>query len=123
MTAAWLSQNWQLRAARLSRDQATRQALYKQFIDEASKLYADALEHDEAGIMALSSIYALINRNACPVEFGCRRKGGGSRADHVYFAPNKTVPDLPTLIESQAVDPLRPFSDQCRSELERLKHF
>jgi hypothetical protein len=28
---------------------AARQKLYKRFIDEASKLYADALAHDEAG--------------------------------------------------------------------------
>ena len=42
-----------------------RQKPYKQFIDETSKLYADALVHDEAEISALVRIYALISRCAC----------------------------------------------------------
>jgi len=32
------------------------------FINETSKLYADALVHDEAEVSALVSVYALINR-------------------------------------------------------------
>jgi len=31
-------------------------------MDEASRLYADALTHDQAGISALVSVYALIGR-------------------------------------------------------------
>ena len=47
---------------RLSQDKVRRQKLYKQFIDEASKLYADALARDKAEISALVSVYALISR-------------------------------------------------------------
>jgi hypothetical protein len=43
-------------------EKARRQKLYKQFIDEASKLYADALVHDKAELSALVSVYALISR-------------------------------------------------------------
>ena len=123
--SAWLTQNWQLRAARLSRDKATRQALYKQFIDEASKLYADALVHDEAGIVALSSIYALINRmrvlsSSAVVETA---ETVARVIVETYSAPNKTFPDLPRLIDSRAIDPLRPFSQECRAELQALKEF
>jgi len=60
--SAWLTQRHQDRARRISRDKAKRQRLYKQFIDEASKLYADALAHDQAEISALVSDYALISR-------------------------------------------------------------
>jgi hypothetical protein len=123
--SAWLTQNWQLRAARLSRDKATRQALYKQFIDEASKLYADALVHDEAGILALSSIYALINRMRVLSSSAVVEKAEmvARVIVETYFAPNKTFPDLPRLIDSQAIDPLQAFSEECRAELQALKEF
>jgi hypothetical protein len=38
------------------------QALYKQFILDASKLYTDALEHDTTEITKLVDIYATLNR-------------------------------------------------------------
>ncbi len=43
LASAWLTQRHQDRAKQLSQDKGRRQLLYKQFIDEASKLYADAL--------------------------------------------------------------------------------
>ena len=60
--SAWLTQHHQDRVKRLLREKARRQKLYKQFIDEASKLYADALVHDQAEVSALVSVYALISR-------------------------------------------------------------
>jgi membrane carboxypeptidase/penicillin-binding protein PbpC len=47
LASAWLTLRRQGRTTRLSRDRAKRQKLYRLFIDEASKLYADALVHDE----------------------------------------------------------------------------
>ena len=60
--SAWLTQHRQDRARRLSQDKARRQKLYKQFIDEASKLYADALVHNETEVSALVSVYALVSK-------------------------------------------------------------
>jgi hypothetical protein len=60
--SAWLTQNRQDRARRLSQDKARRQKLYRQFIDEASKLYADAVVHDQVEVSALVSIFALVSR-------------------------------------------------------------
>jgi hypothetical protein len=60
--SAWLTQHLQDRVKRLSGEKTRRQKLYKQFIDEASKLYADALVHDQAEVSALVSVYALISR-------------------------------------------------------------
>ena len=45
--SAWLTLRHQDRAKRLSREKTRRQKLYKHFIDEASKLYAEALVHDQ----------------------------------------------------------------------------
>jgi hypothetical protein len=37
-----------------------------------------------------------------------------------YDAPNKTLPELRTMMESGALDPLRDFSETCRAELSAL---
>jgi hypothetical protein len=43
--AAWITQRRQANVQRLLQEKARRQELYQQFIEEASKLYVDALIH------------------------------------------------------------------------------
>ena len=121
--SAWLTQHHQARANRLSRDKARRQRLYKQFIDEASKLYADALVHDDLQISTLVSAYALISRmrvlSSPPVLQ--RAEAVVKMIIETYFSPNKTPLELRTLLDSHAIDPLHAFSEECRAELEGLK--
>jgi hypothetical protein len=62
VASAWLTQRYQDRVKQLLQDKSRRQSLYKQFINEASKLYADALSHDNSDISALVSLYALIGQ-------------------------------------------------------------
>jgi hypothetical protein len=38
-----------------------------------------------------------------------------------YFAPNKAFPEMRELMNIHAIDPLRPFSEICRAELQTLK--
>jgi hypothetical protein len=119
VASAWLSQARQDRATRLSQDVARRQKLYKQFIDEASKLYADALVHDQAEIAALVSVYALIGRMrvlSSPAVID-KAEAVVRMIIDTYFAPNKTFPELRKLTSSHAMDPLRAFSEQCREDL------
>ena len=118
--SAWLTQHRQDRAQRLSRGKARRQKLYKQFIDEASKLYADALVHDKAEVSALVSVYALISRMRVVSSSAVIDKAQGvvGMIVDTYFAPNKTFPEVRKLINSHAMDPLRAFSEECRAELQ-----
>jgi hypothetical protein len=37
-----------------------------------------------------------------------------------YFAANETFPEVPKLMDSHAIDPLRTFSEECRAELQAL---
>jgi hypothetical protein len=118
-TSAWLTQRRQDHSNRLSRDKARRQKLYKQFIDEASKLYADALVHDKTEPSALVSVYALIGRMRVLSSTAVIEKAEAVIRTIVdtYFAPNKTFPELRDLINSRSMDPLRAFSEECRREL------
>jgi hypothetical protein len=37
-----------------------------------------------------------------------------------FFAPNKTFIEFRELVENQTIDLLRPFTDECRAELQAL---
>src|SRR3954468_22236089 len=116
LRSAWLTQHRQDRARRLSQDRARRQKLYKQFIDEASKLYADALVHNETAVSALVSVCALISKMRVVSSSAVVEKAEAvvRMIVDTYFTPNKTFPELRTLMNSHAIDPLRAFSDVCR---------
>ena len=51
--ASWLTQRSQLGAQRSARNLERRETLYKDFINEASRLYADAFEHDHTELSNL----------------------------------------------------------------------
>ena len=121
--SAWLTQHRQDRARRLSQDKARRQKLYKQFIDEASKLYADALVRDKAEISALVSVYALISRMRVLSSSAVVEKAEAVVLMIVdtYFVPNKTFPEVRKLMNDHSIDPLRAFSEECRAELIKVQ--
>lgn len=124
LTASWLTQRTQVRAQQVAHDVATRENLYKDFIEEASTLYADALEHDQADTSKLVRLYAFVSwmrvRSSPPVI---------ENADRImqviidtYLGPNITLRDLSaTLKNRQAMDPLREFGEACREELRKLE--
>jgi hypothetical protein len=39
---------------------------------------------------------------------------------NTFFAPNKTFLEFRELVQSETVDLLRPFTDECRAELHML---
>jgi hypothetical protein len=59
--ANWLSQRSQVRAEWILHEKSRRQILYKDFIEEASKCYIDALQHDEADIPGLVGLYSKLS--------------------------------------------------------------
>jgi gas vesicle protein len=62
IATSWLGQQRQSKEQRRAREKTELQALYKQFIQEASKLYLDALEHNKTEISKLVDAYATLNR-------------------------------------------------------------
>ena len=106
------------RVRRSSRAVAQREALYKSFIEETSRLYADALANDTSELSKLVDMYALIGRMkilSSDAVVRAAEKAGRLIID-TYLAPNKSLVDLPVLIAD--LDPLRDFSEACRRELE-----
>src|SRR5215472_18069250 len=56
LTASWLTQHVQFRAQQRASDLSQRQELYKAFIEEASRWYADAFAHDMAEVANLVNL-------------------------------------------------------------------
>ena len=120
LATTWLTQHSQYRTQQHERDLARREELYRDFIQEASKLYADACEHDQVEISKLVAIMALINRMRVLSSPEIVEK-----ADDVmrliietYLAPIKAFGDVLELVHSKELNPLREFSIACREELQ-----
>ncbi len=90
----------------------------KSFIEEASRLYADALVNDKSEVSKLVDLYALIARMkilSSDAVIEAAEKAGRVILE-TYLSPNRTFVDLPDLINE--MDPLRDFSEACRRELQ-----
>ena len=119
---AWVTQHHQANVQWLLQEKTKRQELYQQFIEEASKLYVDALIHDQTAIPPLVSLYASINKMRV-----VSNPGIAERADKVvriivdtYVLPNKSFQEVVAMVQSGALDPLRDFSEACHEELSGL---
>ena len=120
--AAWITQRQQANVQLLLQEKTRRQELYKQFIEEASKVYLDALIHDQVAVPPLVNLYSAISRMrvvSSPNIPDQAEKVVRMIVD-TYFSPNKTLPELHAMMNSGALDPLRSFSEACRDELNAL---
>jgi hypothetical protein len=121
--ASWLSQRVQFRVQRFAQDLNKREELYKHFIEEATRLYVDAFQHDNPEISNLVNLYALVSRMrilSAPNIVNTAEKVVGIIIE-TYIGPNRTFHDIAQTLDRIAMlDPLREFSNACREELHEL---
>jgi len=120
--ATWMTQHSQLGAQRFARNVERRETLYKDFINEASRLYVDAFEHDRTELANLVKLFAMIShmRVVSSPKIVEDADSVARLIIETYVAPNKTLDDLESTLGSHMVDPLRRFSEACREELQQL---
>jgi len=118
----WITARHQDQRDILGRLIARREALYSDFIGESSRLPVDAMENNASDLQKLLPIYALLSRIRLSSSEDVLQE-----AEQVINAIVSTYPQ-PNLtdeqIQSQALtgqDPLRQFSDTCRTELAALE--
>jgi hypothetical protein len=126
LVTSWLTQRTQARAGELTRNRRRREKLYERFIDEASRLYIDALGRDEAQaseqVVELVKIYSVVSQ----MRFLSSRRviqaaeNIARKIVDTYAEPKKTFPELREMLHQNAIDPLREFSEACRDEFEAL---
>jgi len=115
----WLVQHSQTRATQRAQERARCEALYGEFIREASRLFGDAFEHELDDPAKLVQLYAIVSTIRL---FGGPRtieeaEQVMSRIGAVYFAPNKELQLLADITKAGELDPLYAFSNACREEL------
>lgn len=121
--ASWLTQRIQVRAQWLAQERMRRQELYKEFIEEASKLYLDALQHGNADLSGLVELYAKIGRIrvlSSPKVFESAELVGRRILD-TYLEPDKTFLELRDMAKSGSLDLLLDFTKSCRTEFDLLR--
>jgi hypothetical protein len=123
IVASLLAQRTQARLQWIAQDKLSRQDLYKEFIEQASKCYIHALRHDKSDIPALVTLYAKIGRMrvlSSPKVIAAAENVGRKSLD-TYMQPHKTVPELMEMVNSNSIDVIRDFSEACREEFESLR--
>ena len=121
--ANWLNHRSQLRAQWLLHEKSRRQILYRDFIEEASKCYIDALQHGEADIPGLVGLYAKLSRmrtlSSKPVVH-CAEDVARKILD-TYLEPDKNFVELREMAIDGTIDLLQGFSDACHDEFEEMR--
>jgi len=121
--ASWLTQKTQFTAQQRTHEITKREELFSSFMDEASKLYMDAFEHDRADISQLVRLFALVSRMRvlCSPQVVTTADGVARLIIETYLGPNRTFRDVRAILDTATVvEPLQEFSEACRDELRRF---
>ena len=118
-----LTHRIQARAQSLQHEKNRRQILYRDFIEEASKCYIDALQHDEADVPGLVGLYAKLSRMRVLSSQKVVDSADSitQKILDVYLEPDKSFIELRDMAKSGTIDLLRDFSAACREEFEEMQ--
>jgi hypothetical protein len=123
--ASWLLYQRQVRVQWVEQELNFRGGLYKEFIEDASKCYVDALQHDTGDIPTLVALHAKMGRLrilSSPTVIASAEKVRGKILD-TYLEPDKSFAELRELVRTNedSFDLLREFSEACREEFADLR--
>jgi hypothetical protein len=116
----WLTQHTQERATRLAQEMNRRERLYGEFIDEASRLLADALTHHLEDPSKMVPLYAIMGklRLFAPANVVAGADGVMGQIVEIYDLPNADFRSPAHRPTQQRVDILRDFGEACRDDLQ-----
>jgi len=118
---SWTTLRIQMKSQRSASSKSKRQKLYNAFIDNAARIYGDALIHDKLETTGLIDLHALVSRmrivSSAPVtEMAVKVV---KVITETYSQPNKSPEEIEAMISNGNVDILRSFSEACREEFEQ----
>ena len=122
VSATWINQRTQTVREQTQARLCERERLYGEFITEASRLAVDAVSHSLETLEQLVILYGILGRIRLissedvltEAENCCRR------IVDLYARPNITVEQVRASLDSDEIDPLKPFSATCRAELSKI---
>ena len=118
---SWTTLRIQMKSQRSASSKSKRQKLYKAFIDDAARIYGDALIHDKLETTGLIDLHALVSRmrivsSAPVIETAVNVV---KVITETYSQPNKSPEEIEAMISNGTVDILQSFSEACRDEFEQ----
>ena len=119
----WLNHRSQLRSQWILHEKNRRQILYREFIEEASKCYIDALQHNEADIPGLIGLYAKLSRMRALSSMAVvhHAEDVARKILDTYLEPDRSFVELREMAIDGTIDLLRGFSDACHDEFEEMR--
>jgi hypothetical protein len=122
VTTTWINQRTQTVREQTQARLRERERLYGELITEASRLAVDAVSHSLETLEQLVILYGILGRIRLissedvltEAENCCRR------IVDLYARPNITVEQVRAALDSDELDPLKPFSATCRAELSKI---
>jgi hypothetical protein len=120
---AWLTQRNEGRRAFIESEIRKREGLYFEFIAEASKLLMEGLDHHFESPQRLEPLYSILNRIRLrsSAEVLAAADAAVNEIIESGFRPNLSPEEIHKLLLGRPSDPLKAFSEACRSELARLE--
>ena len=119
--SSWLTQRTQLRFGHLEAIKTRREALYAEFVDEASRLYGDALGRQKDDPAELVKLFALLGRirlvSPRPVVTAAERTF--DTITQAYLGPNRTMHEVLDDVHRGGFNFLIEFGEACRRDLAR----
>jgi hypothetical protein len=115
----WLTQHAQERAQRYAQAMTLREQLYGGFIEEASKLFTDALTHELDDPSKFVALYALVAKLRLFASHSviANAEEVMRRIIDAYKLPNIDLRKPLNVHEQPENDLLRAFSEACREDL------
>jgi hypothetical protein len=119
IATTWITQRTQTARSKIEAKLRDREALYGEFITEASRLTVDAFTHQLEQPATFVKLYGILGRIRlvaaesvlASAEASCRQ------IVDLYAKPNMTVDQIRAAFEQSQIDPIKEFSTVCRTEL------
>jgi hypothetical protein len=121
IATTWIAQKSQTVRERAKWETRRRETLYGDFINEASRLIADAFDHTLDNPERLVKLYAILGRIRL-VSSEAVLVAAEEVSDRIvkwYAEPNRKIDQLFTTLHSGELEVFKRFSDACRVELRK----
>ena len=118
IATTWLTQHSQNNSQRYAQSIARRERLYGDFIDEASKLFIDALTHEQVDPLKFVEIYATVGKLRLFASAAVVSRAEQVLHDigEIYYLPTRDFAKRATPPETE-LNILQAFSEACREDL------